>query len=111
MATNNIPTIKDAPHALTTFRNEDFQNFTHADVKANMLEALRLVESELGHEYPLIIGGERVTAAAKIVSANPARPAEKIGVHQEAELPHIEQAVAAADKAFQTWSRVPVATR
>jgi 1-pyrroline-5-carboxylate dehydrogenase len=111
MPTNTIPTIKDAPHALSTFRNEDFQDFTHADVKANMHEALRLVESELGHEYPLIIGGARVTAAAKIVSTNPARPAERIGVHQDAELTHVQQAVAAADKAFQTWSRVPVATR
>ena len=111
MATNNIPTIKDASHALAPFRNEDFQDFTHADVKADMLEALRLVESELGHEYPLIIGGARVHATTKIVSTNPARPAEKIGVHHDAELPHVEQAVAAADKAFETWSRVPVATR
>jgi 1-pyrroline-5-carboxylate dehydrogenase len=111
MRTNTIPTINDAPHALSTFRNEEFQNFGHADVKTSMHEALRLVESELGHEYPLIIGGARMHATAKIVSANPARPAEKVGVHQEAELPHVEQAVAAADKAFQTWSRVPVATR
>ena len=111
MATNAIPTIKDAPHALATFRNEDFQDFKHADVKSAMHAALRLVQGELGHEYPLILGGERVHTSAKIVSTNPARPAEKIGVHQEAELPHIEQAVAAADKAFKTWSRVPVATR
>jgi 1-pyrroline-5-carboxylate dehydrogenase len=111
MATNNIPTINDTSHALSTFRNEDFQDFAHAEVRASMQEALRRVESELAHEYPLIIGGQRVHAKAKLVSTNPARPAEKIGVHQEAELPHVEQAVAAAHKAFQTWSRVPVATR
>ncbi len=76
-----------------------------------MKEALRIVEHDLGREYPLILGGERVTAAAKITSTNPANPAQVIGVHPEAELPHVEQAVAAADKAFQFWSRVPVATR
>jgi 1-pyrroline-5-carboxylate dehydrogenase len=111
MATNAIPTIKDTPQPLTTFVNEAFQDFTNADVKRGMEDALHKVESELGHEYPLILGGARVHTAQKIVSTNPARPSEKIGVHQEAEVSHVQQAVAAADKAYQTWSRVPVATR
>jgi len=50
-------------------------------VKKNMQEALRLVESELGKEYPLILGGERVYAAEKIVSTNPAKPAQKSCAH------------------------------
>ncbi|MGI4756459.1 MAG: aldehyde dehydrogenase family protein, partial [Janthinobacterium lividum] len=121
MATNAIPTLHDAvpenidptktEFRLPVFRNEPFLDFTTADVKAGMKEALRVVEHELGHEYQLILGGERITASAKITSTNPAKPAQTIGIHQEAELPHIEQAVAAADKAFQFWSRVPVSTR
>lgn len=111
MATNAIPTVREPQAPLKTFVNEAFQNFTNGDVKKNMQEALRLVESELGKEYPLILGGERVYAAEKIVSTNPAKPAQKIGVHQEAELAHVEQAVAAGEKAFQTWSRVPVQQR
>ncbi len=117
MATNTIPTLHDADstqpsqQALPPFRNEPFLDFTASDTKAGMREALHSVEHELGHEYPLVLGGERVHAKEKIASTNPARPAQTVGVHQEAELPHVEQAVVAAEKAFQFWSRVPVATR
>ena len=111
MATNAIPTLHEANQPLTAFRNEAFLDFTVSDVKAGMREALRIVESELGRDYPLILGGERATSTQKIVSTNPARPAEQIGVHQEAEPEHVERAVEAAAKAFETWSRVPVSTR
>ncbi len=117
MATTNIiPTIHNAEawqpgSSLGTFRNEAFLDFTASDVKLGMREALRTVEAELGREYHLILGGERVTSKEKIVSTNPAHPAEKIGIHQEAELPHVEQAVAAAKEAFESWSRVPAGTR
>lgn len=117
MATNAIPTLHDtdptqpAEYTLPRFRNEPFLDFGASETKAAMHEALRYVEHELGHEYPLIIGGERVHAAGKITSVNPARPSQAIGIHQETEPSQVEQAVVAADKAFQFWSRVPVATR
>src|ERR1700761_4183658 len=111
MATNAIPTIKETPKQLGTFRNEAFLNFSDSAVKTSVHEALDPVGHELGREYPLVIGGERVKAAGKIVSTNPARPAQTIGTHPESEVSHIEQAVEAAATAFESWSRVPVATR
>jgi 1-pyrroline-5-carboxylate dehydrogenase len=45
------------------------------------------------------------------MSMNPARPAEVIGVHQKAGVEHVEPAMQAAQAAFQTWSKVPVAER
>ncbi len=116
MLTNAIPTLHEADptqprQTLPQFRNEPFLNFKASETKAAMHEALRYVEHELGHEYPLILGGERVHANGKLPSTNPAQPQQTVGVHQEAEPSHVEQAVAAADKAFQFWSRVPVATR
>ena len=112
MATNAIPTLHEtAPTALPVFRNEAFLDFTNSDVKAAMREAMIGVENELGREYPLIINGERVTATKQIISTNPANPSEKIGIHQEAEVAHVEQAVEAAHAAFKTWSRVPVQER
>ena len=116
MATNTIPTLHDTdpaqqPHALTPFRNEAFLDFGIADVKRGMQEALRVVEGELGRDYPLIIDGERVSGAAKLRSTNPANPAELIGAHPEAEAPHVERAVAAAAKAFESWKAVPVQER
>lgn len=116
MLTNAIPTLHDTDptqpqQALPQFRNEPFLNFKASETKAAMHEALRYVEHELGHEYPLVLGGERVYAGGKLSSTNPAQPRQLVGVHQEAAASHVEQAVAAADKAFQFWSRVPVATR
>ncbi|GAA3761442.1 L-glutamate gamma-semialdehyde dehydrogenase [Terriglobus aquaticus] len=116
MATSTIPTLHDTdptsgPAPIAPFRNEAFLDFTLADVKRGMQEALRYVESQLGHEYPLIIGGNRVHAPGKIRSTNPARPAQLVGVHPEAEVEHVEQAVQAAAKAFESWKAVPVGER
>lgn len=116
MATNTIPTLhKTDPTQLTQglspFRNEAFLDFGISDVQRGIQEALRTVEAELGREYALVIGGERETASQKMRSVNPARPAELVGVHQEAEAVHVEHAVAAAAKAFETWKTVPVQER
>ncbi len=126
MATSAIPTLHDVDPTegskpLSPFKNEAFLNFGNGDVKRAMQEALRAVEGQLGHEYPLIIGGERVltpsasgvggAATGRIRSVNPARPAQVVGVHCEAEPEHVAKAVAAAAKAFTTWKTVPAAER
>ncbi len=116
MATNTIPTLHDVEsiqgaHALPPFRNEAFLNFESGDVKRAMQQALRQVEGELGHSYPMVIGGERVTAATTIRSVNPGRPAQLVGVHPEAEPAHVERAVAAASTAFLTWKTVSATER
>ena len=76
-----------------------------------MREALHLVAAQLGREYDLIVGGERLRTSDKIRSLNPARPAQKVGVHQKAGAEHAEQAMQAALKAYATWSRTTAAER
>lgn len=44
-----------------------------------MLDAIAKVEADLGKEYPLIIGGERIFTEDKIVSVNPSNKEEVIG--------------------------------
>jgi 1-pyrroline-5-carboxylate dehydrogenase len=95
----------------TPFSNEPFVDFTTAENKRRMQEALAKVENELGREYDIIIGGKRVKTAGKIYSTNPARPDEVIGVHQRAGAEHVEGAMQAAQTAFVSWSKVPVAER
>jgi 1-pyrroline-5-carboxylate dehydrogenase len=95
----------------TPFSNEPFVDFTTAENKRRMQEALAKVESELGHEYAIVIGGKRVKTAEKIVSTNPARPAQVIGVHQRTGAEHVEGAMQAAQAAFLSWSKVPMAER
>ncbi len=58
------------------------------------------MRARLGREYDLVIGGRRVKTEKKIVSMNPARPAEVVGVHQAAGEEHVEAAMRAAQAAF-----------
>jgi 1-pyrroline-5-carboxylate dehydrogenase len=111
MATTNLTHSAPATTTKTPFSNEPFVDFTTAENKRKMQEALVRVESELGREYDIVIGGKRLKTAGKIVSKNPARPAEVIGIHQRAGAEHVEGAMKAAQEAFVSWSKVPVAER
>jgi 1-pyrroline-5-carboxylate dehydrogenase len=95
----------------TAFVNEPFLDFTDAQTKRSMQEALATVKALLGREYDLVIGGRRVQTEAKIVSVNPARPAEVVGTHQMAGEQHVEMAMSAAQAAFVTWGRKPMRER
>ena len=86
-------------------------DFADPENKRAMQAALADVESHLNHEYDLIIGGRRLKTKEKIISTNPARPSQVIGIHQRAEAEHAEEAIQAAQAAFATWSRTPVAER
>ena len=70
-----------------------------------MQRALEQVAAHLGTEYSLIIGGQRHKTADKIHSLNPARPAQIVGVHQKAGAAHVEGAMTAALRAYESWSK------
>jgi 1-pyrroline-5-carboxylate dehydrogenase len=72
---------------------------------------LELVRGQLGREYRLIIGGHRVTTEGKIRSLDPSRPSQVVGVHQKAGAEHAEQAMQAALRAFELWSRASTGER
>ena len=111
MAATDISPTVSVRTAQTPFTNEEFVDFTTPENKRAMQAALSEVESNLGHEYDLVIGGRRLLTTDKIVSVNPARPFQVIGIHQKAEAEHAEEAMQAAQTAFLTWSRTPVAER
>ena len=50
------------------YKHEPFTDFSVDENKKAFEEALKKVEADLGKDYPLIIGGERVTTEEKIVS-------------------------------------------
>ena len=76
-----------------------------------MRAAIERVRGQLGREYDLIIGGQRLKTTDKIKSLNPARPSQVVGIHQKAGKEHVEPAMAAALKAFETWKRTPIEER
>ena len=93
------------------FANEPFVDFKLPENARRMQAALELVSSQLGHEYDLVIGGQRLKTGDKIRSLNPARPAQVVGVHQKAGAEDAEMAMTAALHTFESWSRTSVESR
>jgi 1-pyrroline-5-carboxylate dehydrogenase len=93
------------------FRNEPFVDFSRPENQRAMEEALKKAASEFGREYPMYIGGRKVTTTAKMTSTNPSRPSQVLGVVQSASAEDANQAVEAAAKAFESWKRVPAEQR
>ncbi|SDZ12848.1 1-pyrroline-5-carboxylate dehydrogenase [Evansella caseinilytica] len=93
------------------YKHEPFTDFTLEENRKAFEEALALVKAELGKEYPLIIGGEKIMTEDKIVSENPADKSEVIGYVSKADQELAEKAMQAADKAFQAWKKWDPAAR
>ncbi len=93
------------------FVNEPPVDFTREENARKMRSAIEKVRGQLGREYDLIIGGKRVKTGEKIRSLNPAKPSQIVGVHQKAGKEHVEPAMNAALKAFESWSRTSVEER
>src|SRR5580693_3391955 len=93
------------------FINEPFFDFTKEDNARKMRAAIERVRGQLGREYDLIIGGQRVKTTDKIKSLNPAKPSQVVGIHQKAGKEHVQPAMNAALKAFKSWSQTSVEER
>src|SRR6266536_2482312 len=90
------------------FANEPSVDFSEDANRAAMREALRCVEGQLGRRYPLIVGGERRETGAWIKSINPGNRDQVVGEAAKARPSDVEDAIAAAAKAFAWWRRTPV---
>ncbi|MCP4229992.1 MAG: aldehyde dehydrogenase family protein, partial [bacterium] len=91
---------------LTDFINEPIIDFSRPEDKKAMEKAISKVNSELGRDYPLIIGGEKVTTDNRFDSINPAKTDEVIGTFSKCDKELADKAMDAALGAFETWSRV-----
>src|SRR6202451_1235028 len=111
MATLEAPVQPRTSSHQGPFINEPFFDFRHEENARKMRAAIERVRGQLGREYDLIIGGQRVKTADKIKSLNPSKPSQVVGIHQKAGKEHVEPAMAAALKAFASWSRTPVEER
>src|SRR3989442_14351043 len=92
---------------LPEFRSSAFLDYSRPEAEAGMREALENVRSTFGTTYPIVIGGKRITTKETFQSKNPANPSECVGNFSKATVEHVSEAVAAAEKAFPSWSRIP----
>ncbi len=97
--------------ATTQYKTEPFTDFTLAENIRKYEDGLSLVESYLGMDYDLIIGGKRVTSSKKMSSYNPADHNEIIGHISQATIEHADMAMEAALKSFEKWKNVPAQVR
>jgi 1-pyrroline-5-carboxylate dehydrogenase len=95
----------------TEFRNEPLTDFSKEENAQAMRSALEKVKGQLGSEYPLVIGGDRVTTDAKLDSFNPANRTQLVGRFNKATKELAARAVEAAHEAFQTWKNTPAQER
>ncbi|TVY06727.1 L-glutamate gamma-semialdehyde dehydrogenase [Paenibacillus cremeus] len=96
---------------LEPFRNEPLSSFSDPKEQQSFEAALRKVESELGKEYAIRIGAERILTDRKLVSINPAVPTQVVGKVAQADKAIAEQAMQTAAAAFQEWRKVPASHR
>ncbi len=93
------------PSGPATFVNAVGTDYTRTGERDAMRAALVRVSGRLGADWPLVIGGKKVTPAELVVSRNPARPAQVIGRWGHATRAHAEAAVTAAREAQPAWAR------
>src|SRR3989440_2155630 len=111
MATVEAPTRPQIRLHEGPFVNEPLTDFNREDNARKMRSAVEKVRGQLGREYDLVIGGKRVKTSDKIKSINPAKPSQVVGLHQKAGKEHVEPAMQAALRAFDSWSRTSVEER
>lgn len=87
------------------FRTEPYSDFTDPGPQRAYQEAIETVVSKVGGHVPLIIGGKPVDTDDRIVSINPAKPAEVVGTTARASEAEAQLAVGAAAAAFPDWAR------
>src|SRR5690348_6815106 len=90
--------------SLPEFRNEPLADFSAPANRRAMEAALEKVRAELGREYDLLVGGERIKTAEKLRSLNPSHPSEVVGTHQKATPELASRAVESAYAYFAEWS-------
>jgi 1-pyrroline-5-carboxylate dehydrogenase len=91
---------------LAEFKNEPVLDFSQDMHRARQSEALALVQSQLGREYDLIIGAERLKSGKTFQSINPGKKSEVVGIFQSGTSEQAVRAIDVALRAFEQWKKV-----
>lgn len=87
------------------YQNEPFTDFSVLDHINDFQEALRKVELELGQEYFLRIGADRIETIQKRKSINPSDVGQLVGIVSQADSELAHKAILAAAEAFEHWKK------
>lgn len=96
---------------LPEFKNEPDTDFSQEANRRKQCDAIESVLRQLGREYDLVIGGEKLKSPRKFTSMNPSDKSMILGTFPSATQEQAVQAIEAATAAFQTWKQVPAQER
>src|SRR5947209_1762674 len=106
-----VATTDAAATIIPPFANELVIDFSRPEVAQAQEAALRQVESELGHTFPLVIGGKERLTTDTFASINPANPDQVVARFSQATVEDANAAIEAAWERFQTWQYTPAEER
>ena len=93
------------------FTNEPHTDFSRAEYRDAMQQALDEVSSQLGKDYPIVIAGREYHTEKKIDSQNPSHQTQVVGRASSATKEMTEEAITEARNAFPGWAKTSVETR
>jgi RHH-type proline utilization regulon transcriptional repressor/proline dehydrogenase/delta 1-pyrroline-5-carboxylate dehydrogenase len=93
------------------FYNEPLKDFAVAENRKAIENALNDFKKTLGRTYPLVINGKEIKTERTLKRENPSHTEQIIGQVCLASVKDAEEAMKAANEAFKTWKKVPVAER
>ncbi|PAQ13632.1 L-glutamate gamma-semialdehyde dehydrogenase [Bacillaceae bacterium SAOS 7] len=96
---------------LDTFQNAQDTDFSIGKEVEALQEAISSFRSQLGKDYPVIIGGEKVYTENKLTSINPGKKEEIVGYVSKADRGMVEKAIQTATETFAHWKGVPAEKR
>ncbi len=97
--------------AISKFKNEPLTDFSKSANRKKQQAAIDKVRAELGREYPIIIGGERIYTQDKFSSYNPSKATEVVGIFQKGDATLANKAMDVAVAKFEGWKNVPAKKR
>ncbi len=97
--------------AIKPFKNEKYTDFSKADARRKQQIAIENMEAEIGKEYPIIIGGEKIYTDNKFNSFDPSNPSQIVGVFQKGDANLANKAMEVALNKFDDWKFVPAKKR
>lgn len=93
------------------YKTEPYSDFSKPENISAYQKVLEQVRSQLGRDYPLSIGDQKVETGEWLTSLNPSNVDVVVGRSAKAKRKEIEKAFDAAYKAYAEWSRLPMEHR
>ncbi|MFM7151620.1 MAG: L-glutamate gamma-semialdehyde dehydrogenase, partial [Gemmataceae bacterium] len=86
-----------------SFQNEPLTDFSRAESREAMRQAIAMVQKQVGGSYPPVVGGKSLATTSWIDSVNPSHKDAIVGRCGRSTPAQAEEAVRVAMHAFPSW--------